>query len=763
MRPSPAATVNANKRASKKRKSIKELKREGVSKANLFVSQDGDGTPNSGVTDDLLSITSGTAELEHKPSIDHNLPHLEDEEREFVTLVKNGDVNAVHQFVQQHPTINVNCKNYEGHTPLTFAVQGEDIPMVTCLLSYENVIVGDTVLHAVATSNRELVELLLDSRPGCDLGLSIVRYSADFSSDITPLILAAQLEHYDVIRLLLKRGYVIDKIHAPNCFCKEKCENKVFGEGLDQSIARINTFRALASPAYICQTSSDPILTAFELSKELREISEIEREFKDVYLEMADNCSRLAVDFLDQCRNSDEMDMILNRKAGNERGKKHPNWRFTRVDLAIELDEKIFVSHNHTQQVLRNAWLDGWQDWKKISFANKLTRLLPRIFFLPLMAAIYLVIPNSKFVQIWRAPLNKFLAFASSYISFLILILTQNHLDSYKKGRGPPDTGVELIISLYVLGLTWRIIKLIWLYGLVWYLRQKWNMFDVITVVLFDAALGCWIWSLMDVKWHGNRDLPRNEWDQYDPTIIAELFYSIAITMAFGKILYFFQIGQALGPLLTSLSRMFMDIVHFMALFIVVMFSFSIGMFQIYHHYTGNIKVVDGGEIKQVDAFDSITRGFITLYWAIYGYTPPNYADVIVPDKVVVMGETQVFVPHQHRLTELVGHSVFIIYYVAGVIILINLLIAMMSTSYSNVEENRDVEWKYSRTKVMRHNYIVILILTRHCKSAMNKIRSVVAEHQDINTSSSTLQLRLTLLAGVDGLLPAWYDPPAAI
>ena len=634
-----------------------------------------------------------------KKSIDKNLPRLAGQEKEFVSLVKQGLIDEVERFLEQYSDLDVNSQSYNGYTALTFAVKAEDIPMAQLLLRDQRVVMGDAVLHAVQTGNKVLVAALLDERVD-ETYSTHGHQSADFSPDMTPLILAAHMEHYDIIRLLLKRGHTIEKVHPPNCFCYEKCQAKIQGEQLDASLARINCFKALTSPAYICQTSLDPVLTAFTLSKELRSIADIEREFKDVYLEMAEQCSRLTVDFLTLCRTNTEIELLLERKEGNARVNNHPHWRFSRVGLAVELEEKDFVAHNHTQQVLRNAWLEGWQDWKRLNFVAKLSRLLPRIFLLPLMSIIYLVIPKTRYVRTWRTPLSKFLAFASSYIIFLGMILAQNHLDSYKTGRGPPKTGFEVPIAFYVLGMTWRLLKLLWLYGFRWYLRQKWSIYDVTMVLLFDAALACWVWSTLDVKWNGNATLPRNDWDQYDPTIIAELLYAIAITFAFGKLLYFFQIGQSLGPLLTSLSRMFTDIAVFMALFFVIMFAFTIGMFQIYHHYTGNARIVDGTEVKQVQAFDTIHRSFITLYWAIYGYTPPNYADVIVPDRSVVVDGAKISIPNEHRLTELVGHSLYVIYYVAGVIILINLLIAMMSTSYSNVECNRDVEWKFARTKV---------------------------------------------------------------
>jgi hypothetical protein len=49
------------------------------------------------------------------------------------------------------------------------------------------------------------------------------------------------------------------------------------------SRSRMNAFRALASPSLICLTSKDPILSAFQLSWELRRLSFEEHEFRSEY------------------------------------------------------------------------------------------------------------------------------------------------------------------------------------------------------------------------------------------------------------------------------------------------------------------------------------------------------------------------------------------------------------------------------------------------------------------------------------------------
>ena len=50
------------------------------------------------------------------------------------------------------------------------------------------------------------------------------------------------------------------------------------------SRSRITAYQALACPSLICLSSRDPIISAFELSAELRKLSSVDTEFKKEYL-----------------------------------------------------------------------------------------------------------------------------------------------------------------------------------------------------------------------------------------------------------------------------------------------------------------------------------------------------------------------------------------------------------------------------------------------------------------------------------------------
>lgn len=69
-------------------------------------------------------------------------------------------------------------------------------------------------------------------------------------------------------------------------FCRCGCDDCILSseqDSLRHSQSRINAYRALTSPSLIALSSKDPLLTAFELSWELRKLSRMETEFRTEY------------------------------------------------------------------------------------------------------------------------------------------------------------------------------------------------------------------------------------------------------------------------------------------------------------------------------------------------------------------------------------------------------------------------------------------------------------------------------------------------
>lgn len=105
------------------------------------------------------------------------------------------------------------------------------------------------------------------------------RHLYRFSHDVTPLILAAHCQEYEIVHTLLSKGARIDHPHDYFCGC-DSCNYQQQYDSFSHSRSRINAYRGLASPAYLSLSNEDPVLAALELSNELAVLADIEKEFK---------------------------------------------------------------------------------------------------------------------------------------------------------------------------------------------------------------------------------------------------------------------------------------------------------------------------------------------------------------------------------------------------------------------------------------------------------------------------------------------------
>ena len=151
--------------------------------------------------------------------------------------------------------------------------------------------IHEALLQAISAGHEQIAETILkhhkykesskdNKRFGeADYFYNTTSEDSPFSSDITPLILAAERNQFEIVQLLLLRGETIPKPHHYYCHCQE-CSNKLEFDQLRLAKTRLNAYKGLASGAYISLSSKDPILTSFELARELRAVAKVEKYFK---------------------------------------------------------------------------------------------------------------------------------------------------------------------------------------------------------------------------------------------------------------------------------------------------------------------------------------------------------------------------------------------------------------------------------------------------------------------------------------------------
>jgi len=638
--------------------------------------------------------------------------------------------------------INIDCVDPLGRTALLMAIDNENLEMVELLLE-NKVETKDALLHAINEEYVEAVEVLLDHEESIHVAgepwswEAIPADTATFTPDITPLILAAHTDNYEVIKILLDRGAVLPTPHDIRCGCDD-CTESRSEDSLRHSRRRINAYRALASPSLIALSSKDPILTAFELSWELRRLAFSEHEFKSEYLALRKQVQNFATALLDHTRSSCELEILLNHDPAGPAYQHGERMHLNRLKLAIKYRQKKFVAHPNVQQLLASIWYEGLPGFRQMNMILQGLEVCRIGLLFPFYSLSYIICPWVSVSQVMRKPFIKFICNSASYFFFLfLLILASQRIEdiigwdyndnSNSTKRGAKPSLVESCILAWVAGLIWSEIKQLWDVGLKEYINDMWNVVDFITNSLYVATIGLRTVAYFDVEREkelgiNTVSLPREDWDTWDPTLISEGLFAAANIFSSLKLVYIFSVNPYLGPLQVSLSRMVIDIMKFTFLYLLVLFAFSCGMNQLLWYYadlekqacmddmranngTVNMQPIGGRKSSKMAyerddkiiieinhclayrKFANLWETSQTLFWAAFG--------LIDLDNFELTGIKE--------FTRFWGLIMFGSFSLINIIVLLNLLIAMMNHSYQLISvssEKADTEWKFARSKL---------------------------------------------------------------
>ncbi|XP_064422738.1 short transient receptor potential channel 5a [Latimeria chalumnae] len=618
---------------------------------------------------------------------------LSPEEKAYLNAVEKGDYASMKHALEEaeiYYNININCMDPLGRSALLIAIENENLEIMELLLSH-NVYVGDALLYAIRKEVVGAVELLLNHRkPSGEKQVPALMMDTQFSEftpDITPIMLAAHTNNYEIIKLLVQRRVTIPRPHQIRCNCVE-CVSSSEVDSLRHSRSRLNIYKALASPSLIALSSEDPILTAFRLGWELKELSKVENEFKAEYEELSQQCKHFAKDLLDQARSSRELEIILNhRDDQSEELDPQKCHDLAKLKLAIKYHQKEFVAQPNCQQLLATLWYDGFPGWRRRHWVAKLLTCIVIGLLFPVLSMGYLIVPKSRLGLFIKKPFIKFICHTASYLTFLFLLLlaSQHIVRTDLHMQGPPPTIVEWMILPWVLGFIWAEIKEMWDGGFTEYVHDWWNLMDFAMNSLYLATISLKLVAY--IKYNGSR--PREEWEMWHPTLVAEALFAIANIFSSLRLISLFTANSHLGPLQISLGRMLLDILKFLFIYCLVLLAFANGLNQLYFYYEtsaseepNNCKGIRCE--KQNNAFSTLFETLQSLFWSIFGLLNLYVTNVKA----------------RHEFTEFVGATMFGTYNVISLVVLLNMLIAMMNNSYQLIADHADIEWKFARTKL---------------------------------------------------------------
>ncbi|QQP53307.1 Uncharacterized protein FKW44_005745, partial [Caligus rogercresseyi] len=245
--------------------------------------------------------------------------------------------------------------------------------------------------------------------------------------------------------------------------------------------------------------------------------------------------------------------------------------------------------------------------------------------------------------------------------------------------------------------------------------------------------------------------IPREEWHVFSPMLLAEGLFGAGMISSYLKIIQIFSINPYLGPLQVSLGKMIIDIAKWLVLYILVLFSFGCGLNQLLWYYSDlerqkcyslpnglpdfevfvhgiysvpklpllaalsmrafkerwreSLSFSNNGELPQNSAL-YILYHFITYFLMNSCVTWRRFANLWETSQslfwasfgLVELGDFEL--TGLKEFTRFWGLLMFGSYSVCNIIVLLNMLIAMMSNSYTAIAERSDTEWKFARSRL---------------------------------------------------------------
>lgn len=208
------------------------------------------------------------------------------------------------------------------------------------------------------------------------------------------------------------------------------------------------------------------------------------------------------------------------------------------------------------------------------------------------------------------------------------------------------------------------------------YFNDSLNYFDILGCFLFFVGATLRILSYFK--------------DDEDIFVAARLTFCVDLTIWYMRILNVALVFQSLGPKLVMIQRMTKDLLFFIYIIAVFVFAFGVTTQATLYPNTP----LSFGLIR-----DIINKA----YWPIFGEMK-IYDEELGLEAVCFEDEC----PEESGKTFTL--IALMIYMIAGNVLLINLLIAMFSSIYQDVQENTEQIWKFQRYRLI-FDYKDLLIL----------------------------------------------------
>lgn len=202
--------------------------------------------------------------------------------------------------------------------------------------------------------------------------------------------------------------------------------------------------------------------------------------------------------------------------------------------------------------------------------------------------------------------------------------------------------------------------------GFMFWMTSGWNWMEVTSYV---AAIA----------------IPFAKYNMHNDKTALSSIVAIASIMLWGKVLYYARAFYPTGPLVIMIGEIIQDILYFIALAFMVLFGFGVAFFVLYHPLWADESLTHEMDQETVDAlklsFETLGQSLMTVFAFVLGDF----------DLKVIYSSP---VPH-------VSVSLFVLYMITMMIVLLNLLIAIMGDSFDRIKNSEETQFLRARASAI--------------------------------------------------------------
>jgi transient receptor potential cation channel subfamily M protein 3 len=442
--------------------------------------------------------------------------------------------------------------------------------------------------------------------------------------------------------------------------------------------------------------SPEPVHAAFAAGWMLREIASLlkghikyqstRKTLKYQRREWADRAFKL----LQACY---EKDQVLTEKLVKCVSENWGEW--TPLRMALDLKNYEFAGHSAVQSVASKAWT---KDLKSPTWIMKI--------FLSTICPLLVTIPSfiemekedsptsqgrcnlwmNKLCAIYKSPVGKYCLNLIFYLVFLAIFsfILLAKWDS----KGP--TALEILTIIWVASIYFEDVHEMsnTTGGISLKQMNMWAVLRKFKYFVLKMA-GCFLFAAGITL----RYIPHNTNDIYPATFRwARVLLSIDISLFFMRGLEFFLISKTVGPKLTMISGMIHDVSAFVGVFVVFLFSYGIAVQAILFPF-------------QEPSWQMLINVVYQPFFHIYGQLFLEHYEG-EKDQCVMLEEIATNNTTNTNVTicpqrEWFVWVLLVLYLLSCILVLLNLLIAIFNNTYSKIEENSRLLWKFQHLKVV--------------------------------------------------------------